>query len=216
MFRSLLASTIIFFGWASNVRAYYTFQDSGDMLAPGRYAIATEVQLLTSRDSGANFVGKIDGGLNEDFNFRAVMGTGTTDFQIQGLLKWVPIPDYESQPAIGISTGFAWARYESRASRNETENEFSVRVMPFVSKKFEVETGAFTPYGALPFAVRDYGSESDVPFHLALGSKYAHNDLAGVTFTAELGLDIDDAFDYVSVGAIFSMDENFRFEMGQM
>lgn len=207
---ALMATMIL----SSPAFAFYTFQDSGDLLAPGRYATATEVQFLTSRDSGANFVGKIDGGLNDEFNFRATIGTGNTDFQIQGLLKWVPIPDYENQPAIGVTTGFLWARYESRASRDETENEFSVRVIPFLSKKFETENmGAITPYVALPFAIRDYGSESDVPFNLALGTKYAHPDVQGVAFTAELGFDIDESFDYVSIGAIFSMDENFRFEM---
>ena len=202
-------------GLNSTASAFYTFQDSGDLLEPGRYATAAELQFVTSRDSGANLVGKIDGGLNDEFNFRAVIGTGNTDFQIQGLLKWVPIPDYESQPAIGLTTGFLWARYESRASRNETENEFSVRVIPFMSKKFDSEIGPFTPYVALPFAIRDYGSESDVPFNLAVGSKYAHNELAGVTFTAEVGFDIDESFDSISVGAIFSMDENFKFEVGQ-
>lgn len=195
--------------------AFYTFQDSGDLLEAGRYATATEVQFVTSRDSGANFVGKIDGGLNDEFNFRAVIGTGNTDFQIQGLLKWVPIPDYENQPAIGLATGFLWARYESRASADQTENEFSVRVIPFISKKFDTDIGPFTPYAALPFAIRDYASESDVPFNAAIGSKFSHVDLAGVTFTGELGFDIDESFDYVSIGAIFSMDENFKFEVGQ-
>ncbi len=214
MFRFFIA-TLAATTLSSSAFAFYTFQDTGDMLAAGRYATVTELQFVTSRDSGVNFVGKLDGGLNDEFNFRAVIGTGNTDFQIQGLLKWVPIPDYENQPAIGLTTGFLWARYDSRASRDETENEFSVRVIPFVSKKFETDIGLITPYVALPFAIRDYGSESDVPFHLALGSKYSHSDIAGVTFTAEVGLDIDDSFDYVSIGAIFSMDENFKFEVGQ-
>jgi hypothetical protein len=192
--------------------ALYTFMDSGDMLEAGRYATGTELQAITSGDEGINFLGKIDGGLNDEFNFRASVGTGHTDFQIQGLLKWVPIPDTDSQPAIGISTGLLWARYEFK--RADTENEFTVRVIPFVSKRFETENrGVITPFAALPFGIRDYGSESDVPFNLVLGSKYAHPDVTGVTFIGELGLDIDESFDYVTIGAIFSMDENFRFEM---
>lgn len=194
-------------------QAYYTFQDSGNMLEPGRYALGAELQMVTSKDSGVNLVGKFDGGLSDEFNYRAVVGFGEVTFQMQGLLKWVPIPDIDNQPAIGITTGFLYAKYDTDES--STANEFSIRFIPFLSKKFDSAVGPFTPYVAVPMAIRTYDSDSDVPIALAIGSKYESVDLKGVEFTAEIGFDIDKAFNYIALGAIFPFDESFNFKASQ-
>lgn len=191
-------------------QAYYTFQDSGDMLEPNRYALGTELQMVTSNDSGVNLVGKFDGGLTDELNYRAVLGFGEVSFQMQGLLKWVPIPDIDNQPAIGITTGLLYAKYDTDDS--STANEFSIRFIPFLSKKFDSAVGPFTPYVAAPMAIRTYDSDSDVPLSLAIGSKYESVDLKGVEFTAEIGFDIDKAFNYISLGALFPFDEGFNFK----
>lgn len=191
-------------------QAFYTFQDSGDLLEPGHYALGTELQMVTSHNEGVNVVGKFDGGLSDEFNYRAVVGFGEVNFQMQGLIKWVPIPDIDNQPAIGFTTGFLYAKYDTDSS--STENEFSIRFIPFLSKKFDSAVGPFTPYVAFPMAVRTYNSDSDVPLAIAIGSKSESVNLKGVEFTAELGFDIDKAYNYVSLGAIFPFDEGYNFK----
>jgi hypothetical protein len=190
-------------------RAHYTFQDSGELLAPGRYAVGSELQFITSgHNDGANILGKFDGGINDELNWRAVVGTGTTDFEISGLLKWVPVPDFEKQPAFGVVGGFMYAHYEH-------ESETSVRLTPFVSKNFEVEIGKLTPYFAVPMSLRSYNNDTNVPVQFAFGSKYEHPEVKGTQFTAEIGINVDKAFSYISVGAIFPLDENNHFQFGQ-
>jgi hypothetical protein len=205
-----IMANILFFvilALAPLANAHYSFQDTGDLLAPGRFAVGSELQFVTSGDNGVNILGKFDGGFVEDLNYRFIVGSGNTDLQLSALLKWVPVPDYGKQPAFGITTGVLYARFED-------ENELSLRVVPFTSKKFEVSFGTLTPYAALPVAVRTYDSDTDLPVQLALGSKYVHPDVSGTEFTAEIGFDIDKAFNYFSVGAIFPLDEenNFQFQ----
>lgn len=191
--------------------AFYTFQDTGDLLAPGRYALGGELQMVTSGDSGVNAVGKFDGGINDSLNYRAVVGFGNVNYQMQALIKWVPIPDVDSQPAIGLTTGLLYANYDIEGS-NGDDNEFSVRFIPFLSKKFDSAVGPFTPYVAAPLAIRTFDGDSDVPVSLAIGTKYSHIDLKGVEFTAEAGFNVDDAYNYISIGAIFPFDDNMKFE----
>lgn len=189
----------------SSSYAHYSFQDTGDLLAKDRYAIGTELQFVTSGDDGANLLGKFDGGFTDDLNYRLIVGVGNTDLQLSALVKWVPVPDYDKQPAFGITSGVLYARFAG-------ENELSLRATPFVSKKFEVEFGTLTPYAALPVAIRTYDSDTDVLVQFALGSKYSHPDVIGTEFTAEIGFDIDKAFNYFSIGAIFPLDADGRFQ----
>jgi hypothetical protein len=85
--------------------AYYTFQDTGDLLKPGTYAVGGELQFKTSDGSGTNIIGRAEGGWRDDLNWRGFAGLGKVDFQAGGLVKWVPIPDFGKQPAIGLSFG---------------------------------------------------------------------------------------------------------------
>lgn len=190
-FSTVLASLI-----CSASHAYYTVQESGELLKPEQMQAATEIQFITSGDEGINVIGRFDKGFDEESNLRFVAGAGTTDFFIAGYLKWVPFPDFEKQPAIGFSFGAQYGHYES-------DNELALRVVPFTSKKFDTDKGEFSPYAALPFAFSNYDEDSTIPFQLALGSRYRHHDFDHFDFNAELGFDINNAFAYVSLGAIF-------------
>ncbi len=181
--------------------AYYTFQDTGSLLAPGQYAVGGELQFRTSDDSGVNILGRFDGGWRDDLNYRAIVGFGDTDFQAGGFVKWVPIPDYDNQPAIGLSVGGLLATYESNT-------EFSLRLYPFISKQFDVEVGQLTPYASLPLGLRTYDGDSDNTTQLILGTKYVHPEMKGAHYFAEIGFDLDDAFSYFSVGATFPLNED--------
>ena len=186
--------------------AYYTFQDTGDLLAPGEYAPGVELQFRTTNGSGNNIIGRWDGGWKDDLNWRGFVGLGKVDFQAGGLVKWVPIPDHDKQPAIGISFGGLIATYES-------DTELAARFNPFVSKTIEVDFGQLTPYTALPIGFRTYDDESNSTVQWTLGSRFIHPDMPGSHFFAEIGLDLDDAFTYLSVGATFPLNADYRIDI---
>jgi hypothetical protein len=201
---TILISTLVF---QQAAQAYYTVQDTGELLQPNRYAAGAELQFLTSPESGANFLGRFDGAFDDEFNYRGYVGFGKIDFQAGGQVKWVPFPDIDSQPAVGFVAGALIANYEDHA-------EFTIRAYPLVSKKFETEAQhIFVPYAALPIAYRNYNSETDSPLQFVVGSKYVHPEYKGVEGYAELGLKLDDSVAYISVGANFPMNEDNKFDL---
>ena len=185
---------------------FYTFQDTGKLLEPGENSPGVELQLKTSEGSGANVLGRWDGGWREDMNWRGFVGVGKIDFQAGGQVKWVPIPDHDKQPAIGLSFGGLLASYSSNT-------EVSLRFSPFLSKSFEVDFGELTPYSALPIGLRTYDGDSNSTTQLVLGTQFIHPEMPGSHFYTELGLDIDDAFTYISFGASFPLNADNRIDI---
>ncbi len=62
-------------------------------------------------------------------------------------LKWMPIPDLEGQPAIGVNLGIIYAN-------DNNVRDLSFRAEPLVSKRLAIDQTVFTPYVALPVSVR--------------------------------------------------------------
>lgn len=185
--------------------AYYSTFDTGELVKEGRVEALLETQFVTDNNSGMNLNARADYGLNDESSFRALLGFGATDFQIGGFYKWVPIPDYKDQPAIGLSAGVMYARYSG-------ENELALRLHPFLSKKFEIDHGMLTPYAALPVGLRSFDGENQVPIQFQLGTRFKHNDIKHIAFNAELGFNVKDAFTYISFGAVFALDEDYGFQ----
>lgn len=199
-------TSLVFLITVSQAQAYYTFQDTGSLLAPGEKAVGGELQFKTSDNSGTNILGRYDGGWKDDFNYRFLVGLGKIDFQAGAFVKWVPFPDHDKQPAIGVSFGGLLASFDN-------DTEFAFRAIPFASKEFEVEFGQLTPYAAFPLGIRTYDGEEDSTAQFVLGSKYVHPDQPGAHYFAEFGIDIDDAFSYISFGATFPLNENNRIDI---
>lgn len=179
--------------------AFYSTMDTGEVLEQGKYQIGAETQFITNNDSGANLIGRFDGGISEEAGFRGEVGFGTTDLHLGGFFKWVPIPDYQDQPAIGITSGLVFAEYSGHS-------ELSVRFHPIVSKGFTTEFGKITPYGSIPFGLRSYDNDTDVPVQLTGGSELHFNEIPLWRFKAEVGFDLNDAFTYISLGASLDFD----------
>lgn len=181
-------------------QAYYSTLDNGNMLKSGNYRLLGEVQFVTEGDTGMNLAGRIDGGINEEMSWRGEFGFGTTDFFGGGFVKWVPIPDMASQPAVGFLAGVIYAHYSS-------VDELSLRVHPFVSKAFVVEFGEFTPYAALPFGLRNNELDTELTMQLVLGSEFKPNAWKNIGLFAELGFDVRESFPYFSLGASVEWNE---------
>ncbi len=182
---------------AAPALAYYTVQDTGDLLKPKEMRFGAEAQFITHGDTtGVNAIGRFDRGLNSDMNLRFEVGAGTTDMVAAAYVKWVPFPDFEKQPAVGFTVGGQYAHYNSHS-------EVALRVIPFASKAFETDIGMLTPYAALPFAFASYNGDNFVPVQLVLGSRYRSPDVKQCDFTAELGFDIHQSPNSITIGAIF-------------
>ncbi len=185
---------------STSAHAYYSLLETGNLLAEGEYKATLETQVLTDGYDGANFVGRFDTWLTEELNSQVLIGTGEIDFQVGGFVKWVPFPDLEKQPAVGIKAGGLFASTSGF-------NELSLRLSPFASKKFESEIGPLTPFIALPIGIRTVEGETDTPVQLAFGADWKPLALEKFNFLTEAGFDIHDAFTYISIAAQLQFDD---------
>ncbi|WP_289445200.1 hypothetical protein, partial [Klebsiella pneumoniae] len=81
---------------------------------------------------------------------RGLVGVGSDEFFYTGLfVKYVPFPDTEDQPALGLIGGATFGREEVSLEKEEV---LTLRVSPLLSKDFETDIGLVTPYASLPIS----------------------------------------------------------------
>lgn len=180
--------------------AYNTTLDTGRLLQDGHYKMGVESQFVTSGDDGINIAGRFDGPINDELGWKAHAGFGTTDGFVGGYVKWIPYPDLEKQPAVGLIGGVQYARYSGL-------DELSLRIHPLVSKQFNVDLGEVTPYASLPLGLRSLDGETDLVMQLALGSEFRPMAWENIRVLAELAFDVRKSFSYFLVGATLEFDE---------
>lgn len=182
--------------------AYFGTMDTGDVLKEGEYQAMVGPQFIFNQYDGANFTGRLDMGLMEGVSVRGILGFGKVDFQIGGMVKWVPFPDLEGQPAIGGSAGVVIARIGSLT-------QYSLRFHPLVSKKVETEVGDITPFASLPLGVTVQTGidETIVPVQLVLGSEFRPLEMNRWGFFGEVGINMSKSFGYASVGIAYRFDD---------
>lgn len=191
---------------------YYTVLDNGEVLKEGHYKLIGDAQILT-KDGGLNVGAMFEMGFQEEFGLKALVGFGKTDFFAGGLFKWMPIPDMDSQPAIGGNIGILYGN-ESNYS------DMTIRVEPLVSKKLTIEETVVTPYVSLPVGIRirdtsDYyvNDDTKMTFGLVIGSQLQVPRWKNLQFIAEVGLDLDQSPGYLSVGALMYFDSENGFSL---
>lgn len=184
--------------------AYYVHHTTGDLVKPMDFTFTAVAQQITDPSSGLNLIALIDSGLTEDSNIRGLVAVGDQDLQIGGFHKWVPVPDLDSQPAMGLLTGFTYVS-------DRDFNELNVRLHPFISKQFSAGLGEFNSYLALPLGLRKYDGGSDVPVQLTIGTELETDHFRDVIFTGEIGLNLRNSFTYFSLGAVFKFGKSPRF-----
>lgn len=197
---------------ASPCWAYYEVLDTGEVLKRGQHRLTGGVQAMTEH-GGTNITGMFDTGIQEDFGLRGLVGFGNTDYYFGGLVKWVPIPDVDNQPAIGADTGIVYAKWDDAT-------EFTFKFDPMISKKLPVGEAFITPYLALPIGLRFHDSHirgidntTQMTLAVAGGGQLQVPAWKNLQFMAEVGVNLDHSFSYVSAAAVFYFDnEGFRFE----
>lgn len=191
---------------------YYTVLDNGEVLKSGHYKLTGDAQILT-KDGGLNVGAMFDMGFQEEFGLKALLGFGKTDFFAGGMLKWMPIPDLEGQPAIGGNIGIIYA--------NEADySDMTIRLEPLVSKRLVIDDTVVTPYVSLPVGIRirdtsDYyvNDDTKMTFQLVIGSQLQVPRWKNLQFIAEVGLDLDQSPGYLSLGALMYFDSENGFSL---
>jgi len=193
----LLAST--------SAQAFFETGESAEITPAGFYKVGVMPQIRLSDGSGMNFTGFLDSALSEDKSIRVSLGAGETDFYTGGSFKWVPVPDYQNQPAIG-------AKLEAIYARKSSDSLVSFRVQPLLSKKFDTEDGLFTPYAGLPISITTWRSNTDTQLNVVAGTEYSTDRYKNMEFGAELGLNGNKSFSYISAYMTLLLDEKTGFK----
>jgi len=200
MKKMILTALVLTFITSAQAFAFMEMAESGDVGGQGAYRVGLIPQVKTSDGSGANISGFFDTGLNDETSARLWLGSGDTDLLLGGTVKWIPIPDYNNQPAVGGRVGAFFFRKSS-------ESFTTFRFDPLISKKFETDLGLLTPYAAVPIMLVNHNSSSTTELQLTLGSEYVHPDVKKLRFGAELGFDVKDSFSYISAYVSIALDD---------
>jgi hypothetical protein len=198
VFAGLLGALLIGLLGATPAQAYYSVIDTGELVAPDHYRASIEPQLILNNYDGANLVGRFDTGLDRDSSVRGLIGLGKV-IEMGAMYKFVPYPDIGQQPAIGGEAGVVFARVNG-------ENQISLRLTPLISKKFDTKYGGLTPYGSLPIGITSRPGETFVPVQIAGGAELRPDAFKNLAFYAELGINLNRAFSYLSVAVACEFD----------
>jgi hypothetical protein len=192
-------------GFVSSSQAFYTVLETGEVLRPSTYRLSLAPQFIFNRFDGVNAIATIDVPVNDSQSIRGLFGTGKVDFQIGGFYKYVPFPNTAKQPAIGGSAGLVVAKIKDITTVN-------IRLTPLASKKIPLDMGDLIPYVALPIGITTLsgGTGTDktslFPVQVTGGAEMQFLDMPHWAFQAELGLNINDAFSYVALAAVYQFD----------
>lgn len=184
-----------------SAQAHFSALDTADILPLNRYRLQIEPQIMSGNASGTNLIARFDMGLNEESGLKAMLGGGSLNLQAGAFYKWGPIPDTETQPAMAITVGLAYAS-------NNGADLVSARIYPIVSKKFDWELGIAKPYATLPVSIAGQNGKSLFPVQFALGSELQFPEVKDLNFYIEMGIDIKDSFNYISFGVSAFLDES--------
>jgi hypothetical protein len=161
--------------------------DHGTVIPAGTYRGILELQGA----NGLNVVGRMDMGINESTGVRALLGTGAMALQWGLYYKWVPIPDYAKQPAIGLLGGFTFTRVENTSA-------VTLKVHPMFSKRLKSDIGDVIPYVSVPVGIRVADGKTTVPVQLAIGAELQANSLNKFSLWIEGGANVSNAEGYIS------------------
>ena len=150
--------------------AFFSTGESGEITPKGTYRVGVEPQFKLSEGSGTNFTAFFDSALNDESSWRAHLGIGDTDFYAGGSYKWIPYPNFGSQPAMGL-------KFEAVYGRKASDSIIALRVHPLISKKFETDIGHFSPYASIPVGLVNYQSSNTFQLSLVAGSEYRTTNL---------------------------------------
>lgn len=167
--------------------AYISVSETAEILKTDHYRLGVIPQVLLSNSTGSNSsnIGVfMDLPVENDINTRFIIGSGHTSFWTSASVKWVPYPDYDKQPAMGLRGALIYAR-------DERVDFYNIQLTPLISKIVQTEEwGTMTPYVGVPVTVVHHGSSSETVMQFAIGSEW--NERQDFQVGAEFDLNLSD------------------------
>ena len=202
--RFLILLGLIFMA-ASAHAGYLAVGESGELVPENTYRAGVAPEFIFNEGGGTNIDALLDYGYNDSTSFRVQAGAGKVDFHMGAGVKYVPFPDVDNQPAIGVKGSVWYARYQD-------DNIFTVQVAPLVSRKVQTEQGQFVPYAAIPINFNSGSHHNDTGSQFALGSDWQNPDWPNVFFNADLALNMSHSFSALTLSASFPFDAEKGFK----
>lgn len=182
--------------------AFFSLMDTGNLVKEGDYRILGEGQLLFDAPEGFNLNSRFSTGMGDDAEIQFEAGVGSVDFYLGAFYKWIPFPDTEEQPALGLRGGVTFADYNGYST-------YGFNVTPLISKNFDTNIGYFAPYSGLILGLQKNTFESFFSMQLAIGLQWRPNEwdfqsLKDFNFLLEYAVEVDDSFNHLSLGAAYN------------
>lgn len=196
-----LFAALIVFSFSLPSYAFLSLMDTGELKREGDYRVLGEGQILMDAPEGFNLNGRFATGINDESEVQFEAGVGSVDYYLGAFYKWIPVPDTNDQPAVGGRAGFVFADFNGFST-------YGINVTPMISKRFESSAGDFSPYSGLELGLLNNVNDTNFSMQLVLGLQWKPNrwDFPGLKdfqFLVEYGIEIDDAFNYLSFGASY-------------
>lgn len=200
-FRQLLIVTSIMatIGLCRSAQAYLSIAESAEILPINEYQFGLEPQFLLNKGGGLNVNAFFDAPFDASTSGRISIGAGAVDFNAFASFKWIPFPDVDNQPAMGLRAGVGVAR-------DDSENLLLGQIAPIASKKAQTDIGLFTPYISIPFQFVNNKHETISSSQFVVGSEYSHADLPDARFGGEVGFELSKSYSYMSVYVTIPFD----------
>jgi hypothetical protein len=193
--KKLMVVVVLCCSFSAN--AYQSLMTSGDLLQPETFQVLPYLEsIFDDPIDGLNLNTRLTYGINDELQTDFEIGTGEMDVMLGAFLKWVPIPDYEKQPAIGVRGGISYIN-------TDAYSQTSISAMPFISKGIETQYGRIVPYLGLPLAMNSNKDDTFFSSRLAFGTEWTHPEHKVCHAVAELGLELSKSFSSLSVGAAY-------------
>lgn len=194
--KKIFLITLIAFA-ASTSSAYLSLNESAEILPENYFNLGFAPQTYLSDGGGFDASVFADAHLYDNTDGRITIGGGDVDFWTQASVKWVPFPDVDNQPAIGLRGAFGY-------SRNDDENFMHLQISPILSKKSLTSAHDMLPYVGLPITYVMEKGNNYVATQISLGALWFPWNVAQLG--AEFNLNLKNS---ISSASVFM---NFPFE----
>lgn len=184
---------------------YLSILESGEVLPAGQYQFGIAPQLLLNEGGGADVDAYVDAPFSDAGSFRVLAGGGKVDFHIGGAVKYVPFPDVDNQPAIGLRAALWYARVSE-------VNVMTLQLAPLLSRKVETDAGLFVPYAALALDFTSAKDDNHTGVQFVGGSEWKTPDVPNMTFAAEVALNLNKSYSALNLSVAFPFDGEHGFK----
>ena len=189
----LIVSLVISQTWAG----IHSTLETGEIVDRVKVNIST--QLVGDGDySGLGLMGHLEIPYSDSSSWTIGIGrSNQVNVQFDGSWKWIPIPDYNNQPAIGTLLGVT---YINSYSDSDSPSAMGLYAHPIVSKKIKANFGTFNTYAGPLLGLMFHESDTWYPIRLAMGSELILNSLKNLGFMLEGSININNSVNGIALG----------------